>query len=136
MKPFFIDQSGKLGGAELCLADIALAFKPDLLIGLLQDGPFRELLDAQELPVQVLTNEALQVRKESGLLAGLKSLQQILPLVQKSARIASSYDLIYANTPKALVIAAFAGALSQRPLVYHCTILFRQSTLAPLTVGC
>lgn len=119
MKPFFIDQSGKLGGAELCLADIALAFKPDLLIGLLQDGPFRELLNSQQLPVQVLTSQTLRVRKESGILAGLRSLRQIIPLTQRSAQIASAYELIYANTPKALVIAAFASALSQKPLVYH-----------------
>ncbi|MBD2260581.1 glycosyltransferase [Pseudanabaena sp. FACHB-2040] len=119
MKLFFIDQSGNLGGAELCLADIAQSFETPVLIGLLQDGPFRERLESLQVPVQVLTKQALQVRKESGLAAGLKSLQQLIPLIQKAARTAADYDAIYANTPKALVVGALASALSRRPLVYH-----------------
>jgi glycosyltransferase involved in cell wall biosynthesis len=119
LKLFFLDQSGNLGGAELCLADIAQAMTSPVLVGLLQDGPFRERLQALEIPVQVLSAEALQVRKESGLAAGLKSLGQIWPLVQRAAQTAAAYDAIYANTPKALVIGALASLVSGRPLVYH-----------------
>lgn len=119
MKIFFIDQSGQSGGAELCLADIAHMFKSSCLVGLMQDGPFKSLLEHQEVRVQVLTTQPLEVRKESGLVTGLKSLQQLLPLIVKAAQIANSYDLIYANTPKALVVAALASVLSGRPVIYH-----------------
>lgn len=118
MKVFFLDQSGKPGGAELCLADIALAFS-DGLVGLLQDGPFRALLEAQSTPVTVLATKGLGVRKDSGVLAGLSSLGQLLPLIYRTAQAAATYDLIYANTPKALIVGALASALSRRPLVYH-----------------
>lgn len=119
MKLFFIDQSGNLGGAELCLADIARSFESPVLIGLLQDGPFRKRLQSLDIPVEVLSDQPLQVRKESGLTAGLKSLKQLIPLIQKAAQKAAAYDAIYANTPKALVVGALASALSRRPLVYH-----------------
>ena len=36
-----------------------------------------------------------------------------------SAKIAREYDIIYANTQKALVVGAIASLLSRRPLVYH-----------------
>lgn len=119
MKILFLDQSGRLGGAELCLADIVQALDGSKLVGLLQDGPFRERLETLNIPVEVFTNEALQIRKESGLLAGLKSLQQIIPLTQKITQRAADYDVIYANTPKALVVGALASWLSRRSLVYH-----------------
>jgi len=65
MKILFLDQSGKLGGAELCLLDIAQPYKATCLVGLLADGPFRERLEQEHFSVQVLTQQSIQVRKES-----------------------------------------------------------------------
>lgn len=119
MKILFLDQSGKPGGAELCLIDIAKPYRHNCLVGLFADGSFRELLEKNHIPVKIVTNEAIQVRKESTLLQGLGSLAQLLPLINKVAKIARNYDLIYANTQKALVIGAVASFLSRCPLVYH-----------------
>ncbi len=119
MKILFLDQSGKPGGAELCLIDIAKPYRQNCLVGLFADGSFRDLLEKNQIPVKILTNQAIQVRKESTLLQGLGSLAQLLPLINKVAKIARDYDLIYANTQKALVIGAIASFLSRRPLVYH-----------------
>ncbi|RUT08374.1 glycosyl transferase [Dulcicalothrix desertica PCC 7102] len=119
MKILFLDQSGKPGGAELCLIDIAKPYRSNCLVGLFADGSFRDLLEKNQIPVKILTNQAIQVRKESTLIQGLASLTQLLPLINKVAKIASDYDLIYANTQKALVIGAIASFLSRRPLVYH-----------------
>lgn len=119
MKILFLDQSGKPGGAELCLIDIAKPYSPNCLVGLFADGSFRDLLEKNQIPVKILTNQAIQVRKESTLIQGLASLTQLLPLINKVAKIARDYDLIYANTQKALVIGAIASFLSRRPLVYH-----------------
>jgi glycosyltransferase involved in cell wall biosynthesis len=119
MKILFLDQSGKLGGAELCLIDIAKPYRDNCLVGLFADGSFRNLLEQNQIPVQILTNQEIQVRKESSLTQGLASLTQLIPLITKVAKIAREYDVIYANTQKALVIGALASFLSRRPLVYH-----------------
>ncbi|MFH7030244.1 MAG: glycosyltransferase family 4 protein [Heteroscytonema crispum UTEX LB 1556] len=119
MKILFLDQSGKPGGAELCLIDIAKPYSDRCLVGLFADGSFRDLLQQNQIPVQVLTTEAIKVRKESSLAQGLGSLKQLTPLIAKVVQTARDYDLIYANTQKALVIGALASFFSQRPLVYH-----------------
>ena len=119
MKILFLDQSGKPGGAELCLIDIAKPYRDNCLVGLFADGSFRHLLEQQQIPVQVLTTQSIQVRKESSFAQGLGSLGQLLPLIGRVVRLSHNYDLIYANTQKALVVGALASFLSRRPLVYH-----------------
>jgi glycosyltransferase involved in cell wall biosynthesis len=119
MNILFLDQSGKPGGAELCLLDIAKHYRDRCLVGLLADGSFRELLEQQHIPVKILTQQAIQVQKESGLWQGLKSMGRLLPLMQAVATLACEFDVIYANTQKALVVAVMANLFSKRPLVYH-----------------
>ncbi len=118
-KILFLDQSGKPGGAELCLADIAKPYQDSCLVGLFAPGAFKQLLEERQIPVQVLANKAIEVRKESGLAQGLGSLGQLLPIINRVATLSRNYDLIYANTQKALVVGAIASFLSRRPLVYH-----------------
>ncbi len=118
-KILFLDQSGKLGGAELCLADIAKPFRDSCLVGLFADGPFKQLLENQHIPVRVLSNKSIEVRKESGLAKGLGSLGQLIPAINRVANLSRNYDLIYANTQKSLVVGAIASFISRRPLIYH-----------------
>ena len=119
MKVLFLDQSGKPGGAELCLVDIAKPYGKNALVGLFADGDFRKLLEENQVPVEVLTTQAIKVGKQSGLLPALGSLGQIIPLINQVVQRARKYDLIYANTQKALVVGAIASFLARRPLVYH-----------------
>ncbi|MEO1429321.1 MAG: glycosyltransferase family 4 protein [Cyanobacteria bacterium J06633_8] len=119
MKILFLDQSGKPGGAELCLIDIAKPYQKNCKVGLFADGSFKDLLEKNYIPVEVLTNQAIQVKKESSLSQGLASITQLVPLIAKVVKIARNYDLIYANTQKALVVGAIASFLSRRPLVFH-----------------
>ncbi|PIG94084.1 glycosyltransferase family 4 protein [Gloeocapsopsis sp. IPPAS B-1203] len=119
MKILFLDQSGKLGGAELCLLDIAKPYKDSCLVGLFADGSFKELLQQHNIPVQILTTQSIQVRKESTFLQSLGSISSIAPLIAQVARLARDYDVIYTNTQKALIVGALASVLTRRPLVYH-----------------
>ncbi|OBQ18773.1 glycosyltransferase family 4 protein [Anabaena sp. AL93] len=119
MKVLFLDQSGKPGGAELCLVDIAKPYGENALVGLFADGDFRKLLAENQVPVEVLTTQAIKVGKQSGLFQALGSLGQIVPLINQVVQRARKYDLIYANTQKALVVGAVASFLARRPLVYH-----------------
>ncbi|MBD2354831.1 glycosyltransferase family 4 protein [Tolypothrix sp. FACHB-123] len=119
LKILFLDQSGKPGGAELCLIDIAKPYRDRCLVGLFTDGPFKTLLQENQIPVEVLTDRAIQVKKGSSFFQALKSLRQIIPLITKVINRAKNYDVIYANTQKALVIGAIASFFARRPLVYH-----------------
>jgi glycosyltransferase involved in cell wall biosynthesis len=119
MKILFLDQSGKPGGAELCLIDIAKPFGDRALVCLFADGPFKNLLQQYSIPVEVLSTQPIQVRKQSNLIQAFFSLKQLIPLLIKVIKIAKKYDLIYANTQKALVIGALASFFAHRPLVYH-----------------
>lgn len=94
MKILFLDQSGEPGGAELCLIDIAKPYRDNCLVGLFADGSFRHLLQEQQIPVQVLTTQAIQVRKESSLLQGLGSAIKLLPLIARVVQVSRNYDLI------------------------------------------
>jgi glycosyltransferase involved in cell wall biosynthesis len=118
MKILFLDQSGKPGGAELCLLDIARAYGDRCLVCLFSDGSFRTMLEAAKIPVKVLAT-AIEVQKDSNALQGLYSIGRLIPLAIAVARLSRQYDLIYANTQKALVVGALASILSQRPLVFH-----------------
>ena len=119
MKILFLDQSGKLGGAELSLADVAYPYRQNCRVGLFADGAFRQLLESKQIPVKILTNQSINVKKDSGILQSLGSFSSLAPLVFKVAKTARKYDIIYANTQKALVVGALASFLSRRPLVYH-----------------
>lgn len=119
MKILFLDQSGKPGGAELCLLDIAKPYRDKCLVGLFANGSFRDLLEQHKIPVETFTNQAIKVSKDSGLTQGLSSLNQLIPLIKKVVKISRDYDLIYANTQKALIVGAIASFFTQRPLVYH-----------------
>jgi glycosyltransferase involved in cell wall biosynthesis len=119
MKLLFLDQSGKLGGAELSLTDVAKPYREDCLIGLLADGPFRELLQQQQIPVKVIAKQAIPVSKDSGLWQSLTSIKSLVPIISEVVQLAREYHVIYANTQKALVVGAIASFFSRRPLVYH-----------------
>ncbi len=119
MKIFFLDQSSKLGGAELCLSDIAQPFSANSLVGVFTEGAFPDHLRQLNIPVKILAQQDLQVKKNSGVLAGLQNLGRLIPLVVTATQLSKGYDLIYANTQKALVVGAIASKLSGRPLVYH-----------------
>ena len=119
MKILFLDQSGKPGGAELSLLDTAKPYRDSCLVALFTDGSFRHLLEQQQIPVQVLATEPIEVTKQSSLVNGLSSLGKLVPLIAKVTSLSRDYDLIYANTQKALVVGAVASFFSRRPLVYH-----------------
>jgi glycosyltransferase involved in cell wall biosynthesis len=120
MRILFLDQSGKLGGAELSLLDIATGWADRCLVGLFQDGEFRRRLEERSVPVQVLIGQGpIAVSKDSGLVKSLGAIGSLVPLVRAVVRLSRDYDVIYANTPKALVVGAIASVMARRRLVYH-----------------
>lgn len=119
MRILFLDQSGQLGGAELCLSDLALFYRDRCTVGVFVPGPFPEHLRSLNVPVVVLARQALDVQKQSGWVQSIKAVTRLCPLVYRTVRLAARHDCIYANTQKALVVGAIASLLSRKPLVYH-----------------
>lgn len=115
----FLDQSSGIGGAELCLFDIAEVYREDCSVVLFSDGPFRHLLESRDIAVQVVGEKAIALTKDGGLQQSLKAVGETWPRIRQIAVAARQYDLIYANTPKALVVGALASMVSGKPLVYH-----------------
>jgi glycosyltransferase involved in cell wall biosynthesis len=117
----FLDQSGELGGAELCLADLAEFCRERSVVLLFQDGPFAGLLRAKKVPVMIATlpEMAVRVNKSAGLFAYLCAIPGMGLLIYRAIRLAKDYELLYANTAKALVVAAVLAFLLRKQFCFH-----------------
>ena len=119
MKILFLDQSGKLGGAELNLLDLAKFYQNSCLVCLFADGSFKEALEQNQVPVRILSKRSLKIYKDSNLWQSIKSVGQLIPLVLEVVQLSHDFDLIYANTQKAMVVGAIVSLITGKPLIYH-----------------
>lgn len=117
----FLDHAGVLGGAELYLLDVAEPFKKTSRVVLFEDGPLLEELHARSIPAKVIPapSALLSVKKQGDILTSLKAIPAVVHLAWRIAREAAQYDVLYANSQKSLIVAALAGALSRRPVVWN-----------------
>lgn len=127
----FVDHSAVLGGGELSLLDISRQYRQTSTVLLLSDGPFREVLQSEGVPVQVLEAGAavLDVRRDgrgrsAGAVAGLAR------LAWKVAAIARRFEVLYANSQKAFVVAALAAPMARRPVIWHLRDILEETHFA------
>lgn len=123
MKPriLFVDHVGVLGGGELSLLDIVRAYRETSRVVLFQDGPFRERLEQAGVDVVLLRAQAAvsQVVREGGWMHDLQAVPEVLRLVWRLARLGRAYDVLYANSQKAMIVTALAGLVARRPVIWH-----------------
>ncbi|WP_179400800.1 glycosyltransferase family 4 protein [Burkholderia guangdongensis] len=113
-----LDQSGVLGGAELSLLEIMKHMRVNADVVLFDDGPFRAALDEIGARVDVVGQRALDgVRKQGGV--SWRAAKGLAALVRDVARRAKRVEVIYANTQRAMVVAALAGRIARKPVVWH-----------------
>jgi glycosyltransferase involved in cell wall biosynthesis len=115
----FVDHAGVLGGAELSLLDLAAAFGARCEVLLLADGPFRTALESRGVRVSVESLGALKDVKKETRFPRPAAFTDAVRIARHVARRAKRHRLIYANSQKAFVVAAAAGLLSRRPVVWH-----------------
>ena len=127
----FVDQSAELGGAELSLLDIAAHWGDRGRVALFEQGGFVEKLGQRGVAVTVLGDSDGGVRfsRSGGWAKAARAIPTVTGLVRSVARLAKrgidegekagGFDIIYANTQKAFVVAALAGWLCGRPVVWH-----------------
>ncbi|WP_226019613.1 glycosyltransferase family 4 protein [Novosphingobium sp. FKTRR1] len=116
----FISHTAEMGGAELFLVDVLRDGPQDWTGGFLRDGgAAMALRDAGRPPLIVHAGKSLfEVRRESGLLSGLASATAIFAAARELARRAKNFDVICANSQKALVVCSIAAKLARKPLVW------------------
>ncbi len=121
MKILFLDQTAELGGGELSMLSEVMHLSHECVVFLFEDGPLRALLNNAAVPVTVAENPfgAIAVKKGSGFIAAMLSAPAVFSLVLEVARQARRFDLVYANSQKALMVGALASLLARRPLVWH-----------------
>lgn len=130
----FLDQTGHLGGAELMLLDIVAARPSDSEVILFQDGDFRHALERAGVKTVVFAmgEEAASVDKQAGLNRILRSIPGLLGLVLQIKKSAWAFDVVYANTAKALIVGGPAAWLAGRPLVFHLHDIVEEGHFSPL----
>ena len=134
MKILFLDHSGVLGGAELFLLDIARPYQDSCLVGLMSEGSFKARLEQEHIPVRVLGQRAIAVKRDSSIWQNFLSLGQIVPLIAEVAKLSRDYDVICTNTAKALVVGAIASFLSRRPLVHFLHDILTPEHFSPINL--
>lgn len=115
----FLDQTGALGGAEFSLLDVAEPYRRTSRVVLFQPGPFETRLAERGIPVVVLRSSLGEVRRETTGLGQLLTGPAVVRLATRVARMARSFDVLYANSQKALMVAAMAGVMARKPVVFH-----------------
>ena len=120
----FVNHTSKLGGGERILLSILREFDDSSALWMFEDGPLRHALATQACSVVPLLSyrpsNFSQVKRDRGLLRGaLPLLLGMGRMTIDIARAARRYDIVYANSQKAFVLAAFAARLARRPLVWH-----------------
>lgn len=117
----FVDHAGVLGGAELYLLDILKRIRMDHHTVLFEEGPFLDRLRKEGVPVSVMKgpDAVMGVARSGGKFQDLKAVPGIMSMVMKLAKMARSYDVLYANSQKAFIIGALAGQLANRPVIWN-----------------
>lgn len=116
-----VNHTGQLGGAEIMLLSVAHEYRDRCHVLLLADGPFRQRLAALGVSVDVIEGgrNMLKASRHGGLLQVLGAGPAVLLAAYRLARAARGYDILYANSQKAAVIAMLAGAILRKPVVWY-----------------
>jgi len=115
----FVHDTAIIGGAELQLLSVARHFRKTATVVLFADGPFRHALEEAGVTVQVFKSEWIMrgVRRQ-GPRFSPANIASVLRLAWLTARAARGSDLIYANSPKALLIISIARLVRRKPVIW------------------
>jgi glycosyltransferase involved in cell wall biosynthesis len=116
----FVSHTGEKGGAELFLTDLVKAGPHSWRACFLSGGAAADdLVDAGRAPVMLSAGEKmLSIRRNASFGALLRGAADVMAVAWQLSREARRYDVICANSQKALFVCALAAKLSRRPLVW------------------
>jgi glycosyltransferase involved in cell wall biosynthesis len=114
-----LDQSGGLDEAEVSLLNVARHMKESVEVVLFDDGPFRLALEEAGVAVDVLDAPLLRGMSKRRSVPKSRTLSGMVSLVRETVKRARHVDVIYANTPRTMLVGALAGMVVRRPVVWH-----------------
>ncbi len=115
----FLNHAANMGGAEFGMFDVAKSLRANAVAVLLEDGPYRELLESSGVAVRVVDAGAIHnVRRESRI-PNAAALRSTWKAARTVATIAKDFDVIDANSQKAFIVGSIASRLSGTPLLWH-----------------
>ena len=116
----FLDHAGVLGGAELSLLTIAKHYAGSGLVVLFSDGPFRERLEKNGVAVELMgaPKTVSGANRSGGGLHQMLAIPGVLQMARRVALRAKGFDVLLANSQKALIVGALASAMARKPLVW------------------
>jgi glycosyltransferase involved in cell wall biosynthesis len=115
----YVDQTGQLGGGELSLLDVLRTSSFPSEITLFGDGPFRNALNGIGIRVHVVSDGSVaKIRRQVSIRAALTAIPQLAMMRRRLMQLARGFDVLYANSQKALLVAALAKRRKQ-VLVWH-----------------
>jgi glycosyltransferase involved in cell wall biosynthesis len=116
----FVNHTSKMSGAEFVLLDVVRP-RAGASAFLFEHGPLEDELRARGLGIVCSRFGAglSEIRRDNSLWSAAPLAGKLAALVAEIAAAARRHDLVYANSQKAFVLAAFACALARRPLIWH-----------------
>ena len=116
----FVNHAGRLGGAEMVLLDVVLGFRGAGAF-LFEDGPLRvRLAHLGFMPIVPKRPSGFSsIKRDRSLLRALPHLGGLARTLWRLRQSARKFDIIYANSQKAFVLAAAANLAGRRRLIWH-----------------
>jgi len=134
LRLLLLDHTAALGGAELYLLDVARHYRENASVLLFEEGPFADRLREEDIDVYVIPapSNVLSVRREGGLLSTVRAIPSILRFTWQVAQFARNFDLIYANSQKALVVGSLVRLLNRTPMIWNLHDMLTADHFSPL----
>jgi glycosyltransferase involved in cell wall biosynthesis len=131
----FLHHTALLGGAELHLLSVARHFRESSTVVLFADGPFRHALEKVGVQVRVFPSawaaRGVRGRDPRFSAANIASVVRLAWLVARAARDAA---LIYANSPKAILVTRVARLVRRKPVIWFLHDLLDEAHFSPRAI--
>lgn len=128
----FFNQAGVYGGAERSLYDLAVNYPGKHRVVLMQAGPLYDDLIASGIDAVVLGTNFHKAQR-AGLVGLTLSFWTVILAAVGLVRMCRGYDVVYANSMKAAVVAALSKPLHRRKVVWHLRSLLVPEHFSPVT---
>jgi glycosyltransferase involved in cell wall biosynthesis len=132
----FVDQSGRLGGAEFALLPLAAAYRAHGEVVLLSDGPFRTSLQAEDVRVQILSDALVsKIDRRAVRLGWITAIPAIMRQILALARVAKPFEVLFLNTQKSLVLGALGKPFHRKPVVWFLHDIMTRAHFGTVQLG-
>lgn len=119
-KILFVNHAAVLGGAELCLVDLAIAYRNASQILLFEEGPLQRRLSSLNILVKTIPAPgALLSVRTSSRLSGLAAFPALWWMGRRILEQSQGFDVIHANSQKAFAAAALSRWMGGPPVIWH-----------------